>query len=84
MGAAYRRLRGRDGLGLGDAKLLALAGAWTGWQDLGAIIVGAALLGIGIALLERMRGNPISATTRIPLGTCMAPFIFLAAIGIWP
>ena len=26
----YRRLRGRDGLGLGDAKLLAAAGAWVG------------------------------------------------------
>ncbi|MGA8402253.1 MAG: A24 family peptidase, partial [Stellaceae bacterium] len=27
---AYRRLRGREGLGLGDAKLFAAAGAWVG------------------------------------------------------
>src|SRR5207249_649668 len=28
----YRVLRGRPGMGLGDAKLLALAGAWFGWE----------------------------------------------------
>ncbi len=31
----YRKLRGTPGMGLGDAKLLALAGAWFGW--LGAV-----------------------------------------------
>ncbi|MBX3182847.1 MAG: prepilin peptidase [Polyangiaceae bacterium] len=33
----YRRLRGRPGMGLGDAKLLLLAGAWFGWP--GALFV---------------------------------------------
>ena len=28
IGLAYRRLRGREGIGLGDAKLFAAAGAW--------------------------------------------------------
>jgi len=28
----YRRIRGRVGMGLGDAKLVMLAGAWFGWQ----------------------------------------------------
>jgi leader peptidase (prepilin peptidase)/N-methyltransferase len=28
----YRVLRGKPGMGLGDAKLLALAGAWFGWE----------------------------------------------------
>jgi leader peptidase (prepilin peptidase)/N-methyltransferase len=29
---AYRKLRGQPGMGLGDAKLVMLAGAWFGWQ----------------------------------------------------
>ena len=29
--AVYRALRGRSGLGLGDVKLMALAGLWPGW-----------------------------------------------------
>src|SRR5579872_3743046 len=28
----YTRLRGQQGMGLGDAKLTMLAGAWFGWQ----------------------------------------------------
>ena len=35
----YRRWRGRDGLGLGDAKLLAAAGAWTGWPSLPSVVL---------------------------------------------
>ncbi len=37
----YRRLRGHPGMGLGDAKLLLLTGAWFGWQG----VVFALLLG---------------------------------------
>jgi len=31
-GLLYRLIRGKTGMGLGDAKLLSLAGAWFGWQ----------------------------------------------------
>lgn len=43
----YKRVRGRDGLGLGDAKLLAAAGAWAGWQALPSVV----LIGSVTALL---------------------------------
>jgi len=35
----YRRLRGQDGLGRGDAKLLAAGGAWCGWSGLPLIVL---------------------------------------------
>ena len=35
--------RGRAGIGLGDAKMLAALGAWFGWQSLPVLLIGAAL-----------------------------------------
>lgn len=35
----FRRLRGRDGIGMGDAKLMAAAGAWLGWSALPTVLV---------------------------------------------
>lgn len=72
----YRRLRGRDGLGLGDAKLLAALGAWFGWQALPFILLSAASMGLAIALAT---GRATSAKARLPLGT----FLAVAAIPGW-
>jgi leader peptidase (prepilin peptidase) / N-methyltransferase len=72
----YRALRGRDGLGLGDAKLFAAAGAWLGLEGLPSVMLwgsGAALVTVlAISLLHR----PLSASSRLPFG----PFI---ALGFW-
>ena len=68
----YRRLRGRDGLGEGDAKLLAAAGAWVTWRGLGAVVLLAALSGIGVAIIQAIRGRSLTATTAIPFGPCLA------------
>ncbi|WP_446743057.1 prepilin peptidase [Silvibacterium acidisoli] len=65
----YRKLRGREGMGLGDAKLLAMIAAWLGpWQTLLAFflaVVAGALF--GLARMRRMEA-------RLPLGAflCMA------------
>jgi leader peptidase (prepilin peptidase)/N-methyltransferase len=72
----YRALRGRDGLGGGDAKLLAVAGAWLSWQALPDVVLLAALLGIAGALVSRALGHTISAATALPFG----PFL---AIALW-
>jgi len=49
----YRRLRGRDGLGLGDAKLLAAAGAWIGWRDLPSVVLLGSVAALAWALATR-------------------------------
>jgi leader peptidase (prepilin peptidase)/N-methyltransferase len=56
--AFYRRARGREGLGLGDAKLAAAAGAWLGWQALPSVVLVAcaiAFVWIGMAVIFRGR-----------------------------
>jgi leader peptidase (prepilin peptidase)/N-methyltransferase len=64
----YFRLRGREGLGLGDVKLLAAAGAWVGWGSLPSLIVIATATGLGVALIGRLFGRPIGLSDRVPFG----------------
>lgn len=68
----YRRLRGRDGLGEGDAKLLAAAGAWVTWAGLPEVMLVAALAGLAVALAGRIAGQKMEAQTAIPFGPCLA------------
>lgn len=74
---AYRALRGRDGLGGGDAKLLAAAGAWVGvWGMLAALWL-AAIAGLLLAVLFWLRGARITAAMPIPFGCCLAAALWL-------
>ena len=61
----FKLITGKDGLGQGDLKLLAMLGAWTGWQALATIIFLSSLLGslVGLYLVivrRRQRSAPIS------------------------
>jgi len=56
----FRRLRGVDGLGLGDAKLAAAGGAWLGWAPLPLAVLlgcGLAFAAVLVRLLVRGRGS---------------------------
>jgi leader peptidase (prepilin peptidase) / N-methyltransferase len=76
--AAYRALRGRDGLGLGDVKLAAVAGVWLGIPALFAAIELAALAAIGAYLLNAaIKRRPLKSTAFLPFGTFLAPAIWL-------
>jgi leader peptidase (prepilin peptidase)/N-methyltransferase len=68
----YRRLRGREGLGLGDAKLLAAAGAWVTWDGLPSVVLIGAAAGLAIALvMSRRGGEQVSLNQRIPFGPAL-------------
>jgi leader peptidase (prepilin peptidase)/N-methyltransferase len=62
LGYAYRRLRGREGLGLGDAKLLAGSGAWVSWWGLPSVVLVAALAGLTAAVVRSVAGRAVSLT----------------------
>jgi len=60
----FKVLTGKEGMGFGDFKLLALLGAWMGWQSLPVIVllssaVGAVFGGAMIAIQGRDRHQPI-------------------------
>lgn len=77
-GALYRRLRGREGLGLGDVKLAAAAAIWLDWRALSASIELAALSGIALALIMRLRsGHALDRFAKLPFGAVFAPSIWL-------
>jgi len=81
---AYRWLRGRDGLGAGDAKLLAAGGAWLGWQALGDVVLGAALAGILWFIATRRPGTDEPRSDEPPAaGPAELPFGPALAVAIW-
>ncbi|CAN5233283.1 A24 family peptidase [soil metagenome] len=75
---AYRRLRGREGLGLGDVKLMMLGGALVGTEFAPYIVV-AACAGAFVYLAARLLAGSaerIRLDTAIPFGTFLAPSIW--------
>jgi len=77
LAAAYRALRKREGLGGGDAKLLAAAGAWVGMAGLPTIVVGGAVMTLAATAMARLGGRTISGATRIPLGPGLCAALWL-------
>jgi leader peptidase (prepilin peptidase)/N-methyltransferase len=71
----YSLLRKQDGMGGGDIKLLAMIGAWLGWQSLPFVILVSSVSGSIIGLIA-MRWQKMGGSTRIPFG----PFLSSAAL----
>lgn len=71
----YYALTGREGMGGGDIKLLAMIGAFLGWQSLLYVVFASSLVGslVGIAAMFRQKKG---GQTRLPFG----PFLALAAL----
>lgn len=57
-GLLYRLIRGRTGMGMGDAKLVMLAGGWFGWPGAIFVLMAGAVQGtIGALVLLLVRGK---------------------------
>ncbi len=75
---AYRRMRGREGIGLGDVKLAGVAGAWLDWSMMPAVVEIAACVALLVYLLRQFAvGRPIRAASRLPFGLFFAPAIWI-------
>jgi leader peptidase (prepilin peptidase) / N-methyltransferase len=74
----YLRVRGREGLGLGDVKLAGAGGAWLGWSMMPIAIEMAALGALAYYGARHVAGvEAIHARSRIPFGLFLAPAIWL-------
>ncbi len=73
---AYRRVRGRQGMGSGDPILFGAVGAWVGWQGLPSTLLWACAVGFSVVLTLLITRRTVSATDRLPFGTFLA-------IGLW-
>src|SRR5215216_1052800 len=81
----YARLRGRDGLGLGDVKLSVAAGVWLDWPAIPVAVEIAALGALAVYALGHFVGRRrIHAATRLPFGLFLAPAVWLAwLLQVW-
>ncbi len=75
----YKALRGQEGLGLGDVKLLAMIAAFLGfWSAMLALFLGLmACMGYALVLLARGKAHGMS---RLPLGSFLAVGGLVAAL----
>ena len=75
----FRLMTGKEGMGYGDFKLLAVLGAWLGWQMLPLIILLSAVVGaaVGIAMIVVRRHD---RNIPIPFGPYLAAAGWIALL----
>lgn len=82
----YQRLRKIEGLGLGDVKLAAAAGAWVGFGSLGMTLLLATCAALASTLYRQYLNDPpsIGLQTRVPFGSFIAPStIMMWSVVLW-
>jgi leader peptidase (prepilin peptidase)/N-methyltransferase len=78
LSALGEKLLGRPALGLGDAKLTALLGAWLGLQGMGLAVALAVLGGAVLGSIGRLTGR-LGPNQPFPFG----PFLAFGGIAVW-
>ncbi|MDA7588328.1 A24 family peptidase, partial [Candidatus Pelagibacter sp.] len=71
----YKVVRNREGMGLGDAKLLAVIGFWFGWISIPFVIFISSVVAL-ITVTPSLMNKSKKLTSEIPFG----PFIIIGCI----
>tara|TARA_B110000459_G_C16192684_1_gene308667 strand:- start:52 stop:435 length:384 start_codon:yes stop_codon:yes gene_type:complete len=71
----YKLLRNKEGMGFGDAKLLAVIGFWFGWIAVPFVIFSSSIVAL-ISVLPSLINKSKKFSTEIPFG----PFIIIGCI----
>ena len=79
IGTAYERLRGIEGMGMGDVKMLAMIGAVLGWPLMLLTLIWSSIAGglVGAVLLAFKAD---ARTTALPFGAFLAPAALAASL----
>ena len=75
----YKSYRQIEGLGMGDAKFLAAAGAWVGWRGLPELVFIASLAALLCVTGQAIQYRRLSLQKAIAFG----PFLSLALFLVW-
>lgn len=75
----YQHVRKRDGIGYGDAKLLAAAGAWLGGSGLPPLLMIASISALIHVGIRKVRGEDLTPNSEIPFG----PYLVLGFWFLW-
>lgn len=67
----FRLFTGKEGMGYGDFKLMALLGAWMGWTVIPLVVLLGSVLGLFAALGVALSGRPIAGVP-MPFGPFLA------------
>jgi len=73
----YEKATGREGMGGGDIKLIAMIGAFLGWKGALFSIFAGSLLGVGAGVIAMRKGEE-GLKTAIPFGPCLCAAALLA------
>ena len=66
----YKKIKNKEGMGLGDAKLLSALGFWFGWISIPFILIFSSLTALGFSLPSLIKKSK-NLSTEIPFGPHM-------------
>ena len=79
VGETYFRVRGIEGMGFGDVKMLAMVGAFLGWKLVLVTFVISSLIG-GLLAVILLVSRRTTMTSALPFGTFLAVSAFIASL----